>query len=163
MVTVQTPIKAPSLCGGCSPRLLLAVLQHHFLNFVAGSPLSMDRAMAVLGGVAGIWRWVGALIGVPRAVRDLIASECTSDSECLRKALRYGIQRDPLASWRGLIWWLDWSRDADVGRVADGVRSLAEELTGQCYSAVCASVLIGGANGSSIDMIHFGLFFCCCF
>ena len=136
MVTVQTPIKAPSLCGGCSPRLLLAILQYLFLNFVAGSPLSVDRAMAVLGGVAGRWRDVGDELCVPRAVLDLIASECTSDSECLRKALRYWIQRDPLASWRGLIWMLDWSDDADIRRVADDVRSLAEELTGQCYSAV---------------------------
>ena len=136
MVTVQTPIKAPSLCGGCSPQLLLAMLQHHFFNFVAGSPLSVDRAMAVLGGVAGRWRGVGDRLCVPSAVLDLIASECTSDSECLRKALRYWIQRDPLASWRRLIWRLDRSGDADVRRVADGVRSLAEELTGQCYSAV---------------------------
>ena len=145
MVTVQTPIKAPSLCGGCSPRLLLAILQYLFLNFVAGSPLSVDRAMAVLGGVAGRWRRVGARLYVPKAVMDLIASECTSDSECLRKALRYWIQRDPLASWRRLIWMLDWSDaadirrvadDAEIRRVADDVRSLAEELTGQCYSAV---------------------------
>ena len=136
MVTVQTPIKTPSLCGGCSPRLLLAILQYLFFYFVAGSPLSVDRAMVVLEGVAGSWRWVGAQLNVPAAVLDLIASECTSDSECLRKALRYWIQRDPLASWRGLVYWLDWSRDADIRRVADDVRSLAEELTGQCYSAV---------------------------
>ena len=136
MVTVQTPIKAPSLCGGCSPQLLLAMLQHHFFNFVAGSPLSVDRAMAVLGGVAGSWRDVGYLLDVPGAVLDLIASECTSDSECLRKALRYWIQRDPHASWRGLIVGLDWSEGDDLVRVADDVRSLAEELTGQCYSAV---------------------------
>ena len=148
MVTVQTPIKAPSLCGGCSPRLLLAILQHLFFNFVAGSPLSVDRAMAVLGGVAGRWRGVGTRLCVPYTVLDLIASECTSDSECLRKALRYWIQRDPLASWRGLIYWLDSSVDDDLVGVADGVRHLAEELTGQCYSAV--PLLIGG----SIDMIH---------
>ena len=92
--------------------------------------------MAMLGGVAGRWRDVGAELCVPRAVLDLIASECTSDSECLRKALRYWIQRDPLASWRRLIHRLDWSVDDDVRRVADDVRSLAEELTGQCYSAV---------------------------
>ena len=107
-----------------------------FFNFVAGSPLSVDRAMAMLGGVAGRWRRVGAELRVPDAVLDLIASECTSDSECLRKALRYWIQRDPLASWRQLIARLDWSLDVDLVRVADGVRSLAEELTGQCYSAV---------------------------
>ena len=89
--------------------------------------------MAVLGGVAGRWRRVGAQLNVPAAVLDLIASECTSDSECLRKSLRYWIQRDPLASWRGLVSMLD---DADIRRVADDVRSLAEELTGQCYSAV---------------------------
>ena len=92
--------------------------------------------MAVLGGVAGKWRWVGDQVGVPRAVLDLIASECTSDFECLRKALRYWIQRDPHASWRWLMHWLHWSEDADLRRVADGMRSLAEELTGQCYSAV---------------------------
>ena len=92
--------------------------------------------MAVLGEVAGRWRRVGAELHVPMAVMDLIASECTSDSECLRKALRYWIQRDPLASWRQLISNLDWSEDADVRRVAGGVRSLAEELSGQCYSAV---------------------------
>ena len=93
--------------------------------------------MAVLGGVAGRWRRVGAQLYVPKAVMDLIASECTSESECLRKALRYWIQRDPLASWRQLIWRLDWSEDADMrSSVADDVRSLAEELSGQCYSAV---------------------------
>ena len=92
--------------------------------------------MAVVGGVAGRWRRVGAGLYVPDAVLDLIASECTSDSECLRKALRYWIQRDPLASWRQLLWRLDWSGKADLVRVADDVRSLAEELTGQCYNAV---------------------------
>ena len=136
MVTVQTPIKAPLLCGGCSPRLLLAILPTSFFKFVAGSPLSVDRAMAVLGGVTGRWRYVGTRLGVPRAIMDLIASECTSDSECLRKALRYWIQRDPHASWRRLIVQFDDSNIADLIRVADDVRSLAEELTGQCYSAV---------------------------
>ena len=142
--------------------LILAILQHHFLNLVAGSPLSVDRAMTVLGGVAGRWRSVGIELRLPWAVLDLIASECTSDSECLRKALRYWIQRDPHASWRRLVYWFDYSGNADLRRVADDVRSLAEELTGQCYSAVCASVLIGGASGSSIDIIHLlfmGLFF----
>ena len=132
-MTLQTPIKAPSLCGGCSYLLYFNTI---FVNFVAGSPLSVDRAIAVLGGVAGRWRSVGAWLHVPDAVLDLIASECTSDSECLRKALRYWIQRDPLASWRGLIHRLDRSMDVDLVRVADDVRSLAEELTGQCYSAV---------------------------
>ena len=136
MVTVQTPIKAPSLCGGCSPQLLLAILQHHFFKFVAGSPLSVDRAMAVLGGVARSWRRVGAELSVPKVVLDLISSECTSDSECLRKALRYWIQRDPLASWRRLIFWLDGSLDADIRRVADDVRSFVEKLSGQHYSVV---------------------------
>ena len=104
--------------------------------------------MAVLGGVAGSWRDVGTRLRVPNAFLHLIASECTSDSECLRKALRYWIQRDPHASWRGLIYLLDRSGDDDLAGVADGVRHLAEELTGQCYSAV--PLLMGG----SIDMIH---------
>ena len=78
---------------------------------------------------------MGDQLEVPDAVMDLIASECISDSECLRKALRYWIQRDPLASWRRLISRLDWS-DGDIRRVAHDVRSLAEELTGQCYSVV---------------------------
>ena len=92
--------------------------------------------MAVLGGVAGRWRSVGAQLDVPSIEMDLIRSECTSDSECLRKALRYWIQRDPLASWREFIFCLDWSGDVYLRRVTDGVRSLAEELTGQCYNAV---------------------------
>ena len=92
--------------------------------------------MAVLGRVAGRWRRVGDQLHIPDAVLDLISSECTSDSECLRKALRYWIQRDPLASWRRLIHCLDYSDDDDVKRVADDVRHLAEELAGQCYSAV---------------------------
>ena len=79
---------------------------------------------------------MGTWLHVPRAVLDLIASECTSDSECLRKALRYWIQRDPHASWRGLIYWFDRSLSYDLVGVADGVRHLAEELTGQCYTAV---------------------------
>ena len=98
----------------------------------------MDGAKTVLGGVTGRWREVGAWLRVPDAVLGLIASECTSDSECLRKALRYWIQRDPLASWRQLTYCLDLSINisADLNRVADDVRHLAEELTGQCYSAV---------------------------
>ena len=92
--------------------------------------------MAVLGGVVGRWKSVGNQLRVPRAVRELISSECTSDSECLRNALHCWIQRDPLASWRRLILWFDWSMNAHLMRVADDVRGLAEELTGQCYSAV---------------------------
>ena len=132
MVTVQTPIKTIIMWRLFTSTVTCYILQHHFFNFVSGSPLSVDRAMAVLGGVAGRWRRVGYQLHVPRAVLDLIASECTSDSECLRKALRYWIQRDPLASWRGLIWRLDLFGDDDLVRVADDVRSSAEELTGQC-------------------------------
>ena len=109
--------------------------------FVAGPPLSMDNVMAVLGGVAGKWRDVGMELHVPRRSMDVIASESTSDLQCLmRGTLRYWIRHDPRASWRRLIWRLDWSLNADLNKLSNDIRSYAEKLTGQYYTVVSSYI-----------------------
>ena len=105
--------------------------------------------MAVLGGVVGKWRDVGMELHVPRRSMDIIASESTSDLQCLmRGTLRYWIRHDPRASWRRLIWRLDWSLKADLNKLSNDIRSYAEKLTGQYYSVVSSYIrmcmLLGG-------------------
>ena len=107
------------------------------LLFVAGPPFSLDDAMDELKGVAEKWTLVGGQLYIPDTVIGAIALESAPDVlKCLRKILQYWVQRDPNASWRRLIRRFDRSADPDLHRVADHVRNFAEELTGQCCSAV---------------------------
>ena len=114
------------LCA-CTPS---TVPSASLIKIVVGPPLSVDSLMAVLEGVAGKWRSLGSELYVPARAIDVIASESTSDSQCLRGTLRYWIRHDPHASWRRLIWRLDWSEDADLRRLSDDIRRYAEKLTG---------------------------------
>ena len=91
----------------------------------------MDSVFTVLEGVAGKWEDVGSWLYVPQQAMDVVASESTSDSQCLRGTLRYWIRHDPHASWRRLIWRLDWCEDADLRGLSDDIRRYAEKLTGQ--------------------------------
>ena len=99
--------------------------------FVVGPPLSVDRAMTALGGVAGRWRDVGSLLYVPGWTMDAIAMENKTDQERLRATLLYWIHHDPDASWRMLVCSLDYSEDADLIKVADEMRGFLEKLPGE--------------------------------
>ena len=100
--------------------------------FVVAPPLSMDSVMTVLEGVAGRWRGVGRWLSIPGHILIVISEEGGSDMERLRAVVRYWLLRDPQASWRKLIWQLDYDvDDPDLHAVADSIRNYAEKLTGQ--------------------------------
>ena len=99
--------------------------------FVVAPPLSVDSVMAVLGGVAHKWMDVGVWLYIPHATLSYIDKECKDDLECLRRVVRYWLLKDPLASWRQLIYELYFSNDNDLVDVADTIKEYAEKLTGQ--------------------------------
>ena len=84
--------------------------------------------MAALEGVAHKWREVGRRLRIPDATLSYIGGD---DMQKLRSVVHYWVLKDPLASWRRLIKNLYWSRDNDLIRVADNLRSNAEKLTGK--------------------------------
>ena len=87
--------------------------------------------MAVLEGVAERWSDIGEELYVPHATLDFISSEGGSEVDHLRAVVRYWLLRDPLASWRRLMWQLDQSDYHHLCAVAGSIRSYAEKLTGQ--------------------------------
>ena len=91
----------------------------------------MDHVLAVLGGLAGKWWKVGICLLVPRATRIAIEKDNSEDGERLRAILMYWVLKDPVASWRKLMWRLWWSDDETLRKAADSIRHYAEELSGQ--------------------------------
>ena len=89
--------------------------------------------MDVLEGVASLWWKVGDTLYLPYTTLEVIESESVSDVERLRAVLRYWLQHDPHASWRMLIWRLDYSQMIGV---ADNIRNYAEPLAGQYYAVL---------------------------
>ena len=87
--------------------------------------------MKALESLADQWDRVGGCLYIPEAVRRRIASECSSNMECLRQLVRCWLLRDPHASWRRLIWCLDMVDDDAFRKVADSIRRNAEQLEGQ--------------------------------
>ena len=105
------------------------------MYYFLAPPLSVDGVTTVLEGIAAKWKAIGILLCVPFATLDFISTEGGSNMERLRAVVRYWLLRDPLASWRRLMWELDCSQDCDIRAVADSIRTYAEKLIGQ-YSCV---------------------------
>ena len=100
------------------------------LFFFSVPPLSVDNIMAVLRGLEERWTRVGRALGVPRTVRDQIKADSSSDHDGLKSLVRYWVQRDPLASWRRLIWLLE-KYGGGLEGVAESIMNYAEKLRGQ--------------------------------
>ncbi len=82
--------------------------------------------MATLKGLP--WREAGDdILGIPHSERDAITRECSTDEERLRVCVQYWLLRYPYASWRMIIWRLDWCKHSAM---ADTIRSYAEKLIG---------------------------------
>lgn len=92
--------------------------------------------MAVLKVLAERWRHVGGWLYVPAAAMDVIASENSSDLQCLRATVIYWLMHDPLASWRRLCFRFDWSGDSHLEKLAGDCRSFAEKLAGQSITSI---------------------------
>ena len=99
--------------------------------FVVAPPLSVDNVMKTLESLTEQWDTVGGCLHIPSAVRQRVRSECSNDTECLRRVIRYWLLRDPFASWRRLLRQLDCANDDEFRKVADSIRSYVERLDGQ--------------------------------
>ena len=93
-------------------------------------PLSVDNVMAVLKGLEGRWSRIGDVLFVPEAVLYQIQADSSSNHDRLKSVVRYWVLKDPLASWRRLIWRLD-RYGGDLKKVAESIMNYAEKLTGQ--------------------------------
>ncbi len=82
--------------------------------------------MASLKGLP--WREAGYILRIPYSKLDAIERECSTDEERLRVCVQYWLLRDPYASWRRIIWILDWYKHSAI---VDTIRSYAEKLTGE--------------------------------
>ena len=78
------------------------------------------------------------ILGILSGKLDEIKADHHSTDEQEVAAVRYWLLRDPLASWRRIIYQLDfWADDTGYGHysdIADRIRHYAEELTGMCFS-----------------------------
>ena len=97
--------------------------------FAVAPPLSIDNVVSALKSETEKWRDVGWWLCIPDAAMDVIKSECSTPSQCLRAVIRYWLLKDPLASWRRLIWLLD--EQKDFHGVTDRIRCNAEQQSGQ--------------------------------
>lgn len=87
--------------------------------------------MAVLKGLASEWKRVGKELCLPDKTLNMIKSECASPMERLRVVVIYWFLKDPNASWRRLVWAFGKAKEFSLTKVADGLKSYAEKLTGQ--------------------------------
>ena len=86
--------------------------------------------MAVLKRLS--WGYAGRdILEIPYSKCDVIERECSTDEERLRVGVQYWLLRDPYASWRMIIWRLDYNEHRAL---ADTIRSYAEKLTGEYYN-----------------------------
>ena len=99
------------------------------LLFAVAPPLSIDNVVNALKSLTEEWRYVGVRLCIPTAALDVVKSECSTPSQCLRAVIRYWLLKDPLASWRRLIWLLD--RDEGFHGVTDRIRCNAKQQSGQ--------------------------------
>ena len=74
------------------------------------------------------WREVGDCLHVPDSKLDAIDADHTTDEGKKGAVIRYWLLRDPYASWRMLILYLDYKDKLDI---ADRIRNYAEKQTGQ--------------------------------
>jgi hypothetical protein len=95
--------------------------------------------MAVLEGVADLWRDVGLLLFVPGTTLDVITSDNALNTARLRAVIIHWIRWDPHASWRRLVWRFDDSVEGVLRRVAGRMRSYCEGLAGQCEKVTVLS------------------------
>ncbi len=87
----------------------------------------MDNIIAALNGLP--WREAGVyILCIPDSKLNAIERECSTDEERLRVCVQYWLLRYPYASWRWMIWRLDWKKHSAI---ADTIRSYAEKLTGE--------------------------------
>ena len=114
---------------------------------VADPPLSVEGVVKAMESLTQQWRDVSERLWIPKAVRNRIASECSTDEECLRRAIRYWLLRDPYASWRRIIYRFDYEDDTAFSTVADSLRSNAEPLQGQTQSRIYVRIVgLGGLD-----------------
>ena len=84
---------------------------------------------------------LGLYLNVPELKRQEIYSQFSSGSQRKKQLIKYWIERDPIASWRGLIVALD-----AIGqkKAADAIRHLAEPVTGRtCTLYIHVHVHVG--------------------
>ena len=93
--------------------------------FAVAPPLSIDNVIRALKSLTEQWRDVGEWLHIPIAAMNVMESECSTLSQCLRSVIRYWLLKDSLASWRRLIWLLDWEKD--FHGVTDRIRHKAEQ------------------------------------
>ena len=80
------------------------------------------------------WYDVRRILIISDAKLDAIKSEFSTDKECLRAQIQYWLIRDPYASWRRLIFRVDWESKyitAAAAAAVNSIRNYAEKLTGQ--------------------------------
>ena len=97
--------------------------------FAVAPPLSIDNVVSALKSLTEEWRRVGRELYITSTAMDVMESECSTPSQCLRAVIRYWLLKDPLASWRRLIWLLD--EQKDFHGVTDRIRCNAEQQSGQ--------------------------------
>ena len=91
--------------------------------------LTIDNVRKALQGMH--WRKVGRMLHIPDSKLDEIEGEYVANDQCEAAeavtVIRYWTLRDPFASWRRMIEYLEREGKNDQ---ADRIRHYAEELTG---------------------------------
>ena len=72
-------------------------------------------------------RELGYCLFIPKSKREEIRQKFPDEMEQKKQLISHWINTDPHASWRRLIWALDYMKGT---KIADSIRSYAEPLTG---------------------------------
>ena len=92
-------------------------------------PLTPSNVMRIVREIEKWWG-VGGLthyLYIPESKQEKIRQKFADDMEQKKQCICYSIDTDPLASWRRIIWALDWMQ---LHHLADSIRPNAEPLTG---------------------------------
>ena len=90
---------------------------------VTFTPMNVLKAVQEVKNTDKLGEW----LRVPKSKRQEIYAQFSSVTQQRKSFIQYWMERDPEASWRGLILALDFMKEKTV---SDKLRHLAEPVTG---------------------------------
>ena len=96
-----------------------------------GLRLNAENVVRLLLKTSKDWRWLAKEILLIKSHSKLEDFQRSNDEECLKKAVGFWLKRQVYASWRWIIWILDYE---GYESISDEIRSFSEPLLGEILS-----------------------------
>ena len=96
-----------------------------------GLRLNADNVVRLLLKTSKDWKWLAEkILGISSSKLNVMGGNST-DEECLQQAVGFWLKRQAYASWRFIIYLLDYE---GYESVSDEIRSFSEPLLGEILS-----------------------------